>query len=148
MIFVTSDHGGFAAKEKLVAWLEQLDVPVQDLGPRRRQPQDDYPLWAAKLARSIKRHPGSQGIAVCRSGVGMALAANKFTGVRAVQGLSPHIARRSRLEENTNVLSLASDLQTLAEQKKIVSTWLKTTYKPVKRYVRRLREINRIEHGR
>lgn len=148
MVFLTSDHGGFAVKQKLVTWLTAHGIQVQDLGPTRLKPTDDYPVWASRLARSVKRHPGSRGIALCRSGVGMAVAANKFSGIRAAQVFSPLMAKASRRDEDANVLSLAADYHTVPELQKIIGVWLKTPYRPTKRFSRRLRELKRLEHGR
>lgn len=148
MVFLTSDHGGFVVKQKIERWLNARGIQVQDLGPTRLKPTDDYPVWASRLARAVKRHPGSHGIALCRSGVGMAIAANKFSGIRAAQAFSPAMAKASRRDEDANVLSLAADYHTLLELQKIIGAWLKTPYKPTKRFSRRLRELKRLEHGR
>lgn len=148
MMYFTSDHGGFAAKQKLATWLKQQGHPVHDLGPDTLKPTDDYPQWAARLALAIKRHPGSRGITLCRSGVGMAIAANKFSGIRAAQVFSPAMAKASRRDEDANILSLAADYQTLPEMKRIITAWLATPYRPNKRYRRRLRQLTQLEHGR
>ncbi|MBI5466797.1 MAG: RpiB/LacA/LacB family sugar-phosphate isomerase [Candidatus Kerfeldbacteria bacterium] len=148
MVYIAADHGGFTKKQLLVAWLRRSGQPVIDLGPARLTPTDDYPIWAARLARTIQQDRHAVGVVVCRSGVGMALVANKFEGVRAVQGWSSRVAQRSRRDEKTNVLSLASDFQSITEMKRIVRLWLKQPYRPIARYQRRLREISRIEHAR
>lgn len=147
MVFIVSDHGGFAAKQKLVEWLKTQGISVQDLGPARLKPTDDYPVWASRLARAVKRHPGSQGIALCRSGIGMAIAANKFSGIRAAQVFSPAMAQASRRDEDANVLSMAADYHSLPELQRIISAWLKTPFRPTKRFSRRLRELKRLEYG-
>lgn len=148
MVYLASDHGGYRKKELLGAWLRRRKIDFQDLGPDRRDGSDDYPIWAARLARVVQLDPGSRGILLCRSGVGMALVANKFKGIRAVHGHTAAIARQSRRDEDTNVLSLAADYQSNAQIRSIVRAWLGTDYRPTQRFQRRLRQIARIEHAR
>lgn len=146
-VFVAADHGGWFAKRRLTDWLRTRNIRVIDLGPERRQPRDDYPVWAARLADAVRHHPGSLGIAFCRSGVGMAIAANKRPGIRAVQGWSTRIAARSRTEEQTNILSLAADYHSEPEMRRIVMSWLGTEFKPIQRYRRRLGQLRRLERN-
>ncbi len=148
MIYIVSDHGGFDAKGHLTRWLLSHKVPVIDLGPEKPDPKDDYPVWAARLAKQVQKKKKSMGIALCRSGVGMAIVANKFDGIRAAQAHTPAMAAKSRQDEDTNVLSLAADYLSQREMRSIIRSWLTTKYKAKSRYQRRLREIQKIEHGR
>lgn len=148
MVYLVSDHGGFDAKGHLVRWLQSHKVPVVDLGPTKPVADDDYPVWAARLARQVQKTKKSMGIALCRSGVGMAIVANKFSGIRAAQAFTPSMASKTRKDEDSNVLSLAADYLSQRELRAIVRAWLTTKYKPVARYQRRLKEIRTIEHER
>ncbi len=148
MVYLVSDHGGFDAKGHLVRWLQSHKVPVVDLGPAKAVADDDYPVWAAKLAKQLQKSKKSVGIALCRSGVGMAMVANKFPGIRAAQAFTPSMAAQARKDEDSNVLSLAADYHSQRELRAIVRAWLTTKYKPNARYQRRLKEIRAVEHGR
>lgn len=148
MVFVTSDHGGYMLKQRLVPWLLKQGWLVVDLGPAKKRAQDDYPFWGARLGRRVAKDPNSFGIAVCRSGVGMVVAANKIPGVRAAQAWSVAMARSSRLDDHSNVLSLAADYQSWPAIQRIVRAWLTTAYRPTIRFERRLRELARLDHGR
>lgn len=148
MLYVVADHGGFTLKEKILAWLRQEKISVVDLGPERVMKNDDYPLAATRLAQAVQRSPQHRGIAICRTGVGMAMVSNKHQGIRAVQAITPAIAVRSRQDENTNVLSLAADYQTWPEVQSIIQQWLGASYRGKARHQRRLRQIKKIEHGR
>ncbi len=148
MVFVVADHGGFALKERLVAWLRVSGIPVRDLGPSKKVSGDDYPIYATQLSRQVRLSPQHRGIAICRSGVGMAIVANKHRGIRAVQAVTPAIVRQSRIDENTNVLSLAADFQSWSNITATVKQWLATPYHHQPRHARRLRAIRKIEHGR
>lgn len=148
MLYLTSDHGGFAMKQRLVAWLRQQKIPFTDLGPDRLQRDDDYPVYATRLAKKVSTSSANRGIAVCRSGVGMAIVANKHRKIRAVQALTPAIAKQSRRDENTNVLSLAADYQSWSAVVATTKEWLATPYQGQARHARRLKQIARLEHGR
>lgn len=148
MIYVVSDHGGFDAKGHLVRWLQSHHVPVVDLGPDKPVATDDYPVWAARLAKQVQKKKTSMGIALCRSGVGMAMVANKFSGIRAAQAFTPTMAAQARRDEDSNVLSLAADFHSQRELRAIVRSWLTTKFKSNVRYQRRLREVRALEHGR
>lgn len=148
MVYLVSDHGGYDAKAHLVRWLQGLKIPVVDLGPTSPKLEDDYPLWAAKLARQLQRSKRSYGVALCRSGIGMAMVANKFSGIRAAQAFSPSMAAQSRRDEDSNVLALAADYHSQRELRAIVRAWLSTKYKAETRFQRRLKEIRALEHAR
>ncbi len=148
VLILASDHGGWKLSRSLAAWLSAQGWEVRSLEPARPNQTDDYPIWAARAVRLVQRQPDSRAILSCRSGVGMALVANKFLGIRAVQGWSRAVARASRRDEDTNVLSLAADHLTLPKAKQIVQTWLRTDYSQQRRHTRRLHEIARIEHAR
>lgn len=127
-LFVSSDHAGFALREKLVRHLAtRPDLQVQDRGPSRPDPVD-YPDEAAKVARLVQETPGARGILVCGSGIGMSIAANKIPGVRAVDAWSIDSARLSRQHNDANVLCLGERLLSEEQAFAIVDTWLATAF--------------------
>lgn len=147
MLYLTADHGGWAKKKLLARWLMQRHINFVDLCPESPAPTDDYPLRVDVLVKYLQRRRSAQGVAICRSGVGMAITANKYPGIRAVQGWSIKVAKRSRQEENANVVTFAAEWQTLQEITRIFKTWYQTKYRSRLRYERRLRQITRVEHG-
>ena len=127
-IFVSSDHAGFALRQKLVQHLaSRQQLRVEDRGPSRPEPVD-YPDEAAKVARLVRQTPGARGILVCGSGIGMSIAANKIPGVRAVDAWSLDSARLSRQHNDANVLCLGERLLSEEEAFAIVDTWLTTPF--------------------
>ena len=127
-IFVSSDHAGFALREKVVRRLAaRTELRVEDRGPPSPDPVD-YPDEAAKVARLVRQTPGARGILVCGSGIGMSIAANKIPGVRAVDAWSVDAARLSRQHNDTNVLCLGERLLSEEEAFTIVDTWLATAF--------------------
>ncbi|HEY4185627.1 MAG TPA: ribose 5-phosphate isomerase B [Polyangia bacterium] len=126
-IFVSSDHAGFSLREKLVHRLLAQGLPIEDRGPSAPV-SVDYPDEAEKVSRLVRETAGARGILICGSGIGMAIAANKIHGVRAVDAWSVEAARLSRAHNDTNVLCLGERLLTEAEAFAIVETWLGTPF--------------------
>lgn len=126
-IIIGSDHAGFALKEEVVRHLTGKGFEVTDAGTGNTE-SVDYPDFGAAIAREISEGAFGRGILVCGSGVGMAIVANRFPGVRAVVALDEETARVSRLHNDSNVLALAgrrTDLQTAV---RIVDVWLETAF--------------------
>lgn len=147
MLFLGADHGGFQMKEQLKRVLAAQGIPFRDLGAVRYVREDDFPFIAVRVARAVAKSPAHRGVLLCRSGVGMALAANKVRGIRAVQAGSVAIAVRSRREEDTNVLALASDFLSFVAARLILRRWLREPFRPLERYQRRLQQLQRLDHG-
>jgi ribose 5-phosphate isomerase B len=143
-VFIASDHAGFEKKQQLASKLEQ-SYEVYDMGPYKLDPNDDYPLYAQKVAMAVKENPASMGVLVCHSGEGMAIAANKFDGIRAATAVSKQQATETRHDNDTNVLSLAASELSDKEAYEITKAWLDTPFSELERHKRRLEEISKIE---
>lgn len=146
MIYIGADHGGYKLKEHLKKFLAKQKREVADLGAKTLRAGDDYPDYAAKVAKEIARNPiNNFGILICRSGQGVCIVANKFRGVRAALVWNVAEAIASRNDDMTNVLCLPSDYinQKLAED--IVTNWLATPYSKDKRHMRRVKKISQLE---
>lgn len=146
MIYLGADHGGFELKEKLKSWLTQRSVRWHDMGAAYLDHDDDYPIFAAKVARAVgSGDPKDRGVLLCRSGGGMAIAANKFSGVRAVNCVDETMAAHGREHNDANVLVLSADFMPESRSYKVVDTFLKTPFSEHRRHVRRLAEIVEFE---
>ena len=154
-ILVGSDHAGFGLKEKLKAYLVELGHEVEDKGALEYNETDDYPDFIIPLAREISQRPNElKGVIFGGSGQGEAMAANKFSGVRAavyygprqsvVQEENMSIIRVSREHNDANVLSLGARFITEEEMKKAVKEWLDIPFVPIERHKRRLEKMSRI----
>lgn len=142
-IFLGADHRGFKLKEELKIWLLEQGEIVEDLGNSRLDPEDDFPDYAAAVAEPVSRGKG-QGIVICGSG-GMAIAANKFKNVRAVECWHELAAVHAKEHDDANVLMLPADFVTEEEGKKIVSAWIKAKALVDAKHQRRLNKIKQIE---
>jgi RpiB/LacA/LacB family sugar-phosphate isomerase len=146
MIYIGSDHGGFKLKQQLKKYLKSKKFEFVDLGPEKSVPGDDYPDYAALVAKKVSHNPVNDvGILLCRSGQGVCIVANKFKHVRAAVVWNVEEAKMSRIDDMANVLCLPSDYvsPTLAEA--ITYRWLMTPYSTDPRHMRRIKKISELE---
>lgn len=147
-IYIGSDHRGFKLKEHLKTFLQKLAYPVIDLGNAVYNEGDDYPKFAAEVARRVAQDLGEgRGIVICGSGVGVSIVANKVQGIRAALALTADVAHASRAEDDVNVLALAADFTPYEDAERIASVWLQTPFSLEERHRRRLDEIRTLELG-
>lgn len=146
MIYLASDHGGYKLKEHLKKFLLKQKFAFKDLGPAKFKDGDDYPDYGVKVAKQVAKNPVTNvGILICRSGQGMCIVANKFSGVRAALVWNTEEAIMSRNDDMTNVLCLPSDFISESVAKDIVNTWLTTSYSLDPRHMRRIKKITKLE---
>ena len=154
-ILVGSDHAGFGHKEKLIPYLKELGYEVEDKGAFEYNEEDDYPDFIIPLAREISKHPNDiKGIVFGASGQGEAMAANKFSDVRAavyygqgqcvVKEGEESIIKLSREHNNANILSIGARFTTEEEMKEAVKEWLDTPFANDERHKRRISKMDRI----
>ena len=138
---VATDHGGFEQKQRLLEHLQNRRVDVRDLGPDSYDPADDYPPYACRLAREVANGNVDCGILICKTGIGMSMAANRFHGVRAALVEIPEKARLAREHNASNILVTGGTDMTDQRLFDIVDTWLDTPYSGEERHTRRLQQI-------
>jgi ribose 5-phosphate isomerase B len=146
VIYFGADHRGFKLKETLKDFLHGQGYEVADLGAATYEQGDDYPDFAAAVAKKVSAEPeGDRGILICGSGIGMDVVANKFRGVRAAVAISADQIYSARHDDNANVLSLASDFISEEDAKKIAGVFVATPFSGEERHRRRLNKISQIE---
>lgn len=147
-VYVGSDHQGFELKHKLFAYLSQHGYDTEDVGNQTLDPNDDYPQFAQMAALKLLGDEDSEAkaILVCGGGQGMAIAANRFRGIRAAVVGDAHEAKMSRLDNDANVLALSAQQFERDEEVVygIVETWLNTKFSGAARHQRRIKEIDEI----
>ena len=121
-VAIAADHAGFDEKEKLKKTLDRMGVEYVDLGTTSTD-SVDYPDYAKKVGEAVATGMADQGLLVCGSGTGMAIAANKVPGVRAAVAWNPEIARLAREHNDANVLSLAARYTPPEQIDEIVKAW-------------------------
>ncbi len=142
-IIVGADHAGFALKEGLKGFLAEKGWDVFDAGTHSSEAVD-YPDYSRPVAENVSSGKVPKGILICGSGIGMAIAANRFPGVRGALCLDEETARLSRLHNDSNILILAGRKTDVETAKKIVETWLETGFEGG-RHAGRLDKIREIE---
>jgi ribose 5-phosphate isomerase B len=143
-IYVGSDHAGFRLKESMKRYLDSLGVSYEDLGAHRLNKSDDYPIYAAKVARKVS-HTHSMGILFCGSSQGVSIAANKIKGIRAVAVNSVKDAQLTRLHNDANILCLSGWNTSRATAEKIIKAFLFTLFSGEERHKRRIKQIAQLE---
>jgi ribose 5-phosphate isomerase B len=141
-ISIASDHAGYVEKEKLKPVLQDLGIEFHDLGTVSEE-SVDYPDYAASVAREVSRGEADQGLLVCGSGIGMAIAANKIPGVRAAVAWSEETARLARQHNDANVLSVGARITPFDEIEKMVRTFFTTPFDGG-RHAKRVEKINEL----
>jgi len=126
-IIIGADHAGFQLKEIIKSFLEEKGWVVSDIGTDS-EASVDYPDFGAVVEKSVSSGLFSRGILVCGSGVGMAIVANKFSGIRAAVCLDTETARLSRLHNDANVLIFAGRRTAPETARQIAEVWLETPF--------------------
>ena len=147
-IYLGTDHRGFKLKERIIRWLDGQDYEVEDVGATTYDENDDYPVYAEKLGSRVSSDTGSMGVLLCGSGAGAVAAVNKIRGIRASVGLSPEQVRAGRHDDDLNVLVIAADFTEEKEARKMIESFLKTSFDTTQqRYQRRINQIKELENG-
>ena len=148
-IFLGSDHNGFHMKEQVFAYLAKRGYDVEDVGDKALDPEDDFPQFAQLAALKVLGEEDSddpRAILLCGGGQGMAMAANRFRGVRASVIWDEYEAKMTRNDNDSNVLCLPSRVleKDEVEWKAIIDTWLSTPFADAPRYKRRNAQIDEV----
>ena len=144
-VSIGSDHRGYQVKAKLVQLLGELGHEVTDEGTHDDQ-SVDYPDFAAAVSQKVSCGDVDRGILVCGSGIGMAIVANKFAGVRAATCHDDLTAEMSRLHNDVNVLCLSADMLGERLIDRMVEIWLNTPFEGG-RHQRRIGKITALEQN-
>jgi len=146
-IGIAADHGGFESKEYLVGMLRGAGYEVVDFGDRQAKPDDDYPDFVVPLARAVARGEVDRGVAICGSGVGACIAANKVPGVRACLIHEMFSAHQGVEDDDMNVICLGGRVITNTLAWELVKTFLEARFSGAERHVRRVAKVARLEDG-
>jgi len=141
MIFLASDHAGYEAKLKVIKLLEKHKIEFKDLGTNTTD-SVDYPDYAKKLAQELEKNKKAVGILICRTGIGMSIAINRFGFVRGALCRSTKDAYFSRRHNDANVLVLSA-LTKSCKRKKIIKTFLNTEFEGG-RHERRVKKLSEL----
>ncbi len=144
-IALASDHGGFELKRDLYNWLKQNNYDVDDLGNEKYDSLDDFPDYAEIISKTIISGGAEKGILICGSGVGAAVAANKFKGIRASVCHDIYSAHQGVEHDAMNVLCLGARVIGIQLAKDLVAAFINAEYMNEERLNRRLDKIKKFE---
>jgi ribose 5-phosphate isomerase B len=144
-IGLAADHGGFELKQYLAELLRAAGHQVVDFGDQQSRPDDDYPDFVVPLARAVARGEVDRGVAICGSGVGACVAANKVPGVRACLIHESFSAHQGVEDDNLNLLCLGGLVVGHAAAWELVRTFLAARFSGAERHQRRLAKVAALE---
>lgn len=140
-IFIASDHAGFLLKEFLIKELVELDFLVSDLGCDSSEKSVDYPDYAQKLSKKITK-VSDFGILICGSGIGISIAANRFTHIRAALCHNIKSAKLARADNDANVICIGARFIKEKNAISLVKNFLNTEFEGG-RHERRVKKLSR-----
>ena len=144
-IGIAADHGGFELKEILQAYLLSLNYEVIDFGAFELNNEDDFPDFIIPLSNAVGSKQIERGVAVCGSGVGAAICANKIKGVRASLITDHFSAHQGVEDDDMNVICFGGRITGVAIAKELVIAFLESKFSAGEKYVRRLNKITKLE---
>jgi ribose 5-phosphate isomerase B len=142
---IATDHGGFGLKEELAAYLREAGHEVLDVGAHTLVPGDDYPDFVIPLAQAVASGKVKRGVAVCGSGVGASVCANKIQGIRAGLVQDHYSAHQGVEHDDMNILCIGGRVVGPAVAKDLVDAFLAAEFTGEERHVRRLQKVASIE---
>ena len=145
-VYIGADHNGFQLGRELLEYLKNAGYDVHDDGGAALDPDDDFPVFAARVVKDIlsSDDADARGILICGSGQGMCIAANRFKGIRALLGYDRESVRSARNDDDANILCLPASIFKQDSANALVETFLTTPFAAAPRFVRRLKEIDEI----
>ena len=126
-IYLASDHGGLSLKAEIKSYLEEHNIDCEDLGPEQGQ-SVDYPDYGAKAARALRDAPSAGAIIICGSGIGISIAANRHSWVRAALVHDVTTAKLCREHNNANILALGERVMGVNTALACVESFLETAF--------------------
>jgi len=127
IVYIGSDHAGFEAKSHIIDLVTNMGYSVIDKGTFSSE-SVDYPDFGVAVGKAVANDPGSSGIVICGTGIGISIAANKINSIRAALCTSPLHAEMARKHNNANILAMGARMTGLKEMDTIIKTWFSTDF--------------------
>jgi ribose 5-phosphate isomerase B len=144
-IGIATDHGGFSLKEELLSQLREAGHEVVDFGAHHLSKDDDYPDYVLPLAQAVAAGKVDRGVAICGSGVGASVCANKIRGIRAALIHDHFSARQGVEDDHMNILCMGGRTVGPAVAWDLVQTFLAAQFSQAQRHLRRLSKVVSLE---
>ncbi|MGH7243098.1 MAG: RpiB/LacA/LacB family sugar-phosphate isomerase [Phycisphaerales bacterium] len=141
IVGIAADHGGFELKRELTERLQKAGHTIRDFGDNSNSPQDDYPDYVIPLSRAVATGTVERGIAICGSGVGAAICANKVAGVRASLIHDHFSAKQGVEDDHMNVLCLGGRTTGVETAWDVAQAFLEAQFSSAERHLRRIAKV-------
>jgi len=138
---IATDHGGYGLKEELIVHLRDMGYEVEDFGAYELNPSDDYPDFVVPLAEAVAEGKVDRGVAICGSGVGASVCANKVRGIRAALIHDHFSAKQGVEDDHMNILCMGGRTVGPAVAWHLVQTFLAAEFSRAERHLRRLGKV-------
>lgn len=145
MIYLGSDHRGFELKQRLIKYLDSLDIEHTDLGYFEKNETDDYNTIAEDVAKRVRLDTHNQGILLCGSGIGVDIVANKHSLIRSALCFNVETAKSARQHESANIMCIPADYIQFDLAKEMLLAFIKTPFSFEERHVKRVNKIIMLE---
>ena len=143
MIAIASDHGGYDLKERVKKYLEEKNIPYQDMGCDSKA-SCDYPVFGHAAARAVADGTCEKGIVICTTGIGVSITANKVNGIRCALCSDPFCAEMTRRHNDANMLAIGAGFTGKNLAERMVEVFLSTDFEGG-RHERRVNKLNAIQ---
>lgn len=143
MIAIGSDHGGYGLKQRVIRYLEEKDIPYEDMGCYNED-SCDYPVFGHAVAKAVAEGKCEKGIVICTTGIGISISANKHPGIRCALCADSVSAKLTRLHNDANMLAMGAGIVGENLALEIVDVFLNTAFSGEERHMRRVRLIEEI----
>ena len=147
IIGIAADHGGFELKQKIISFLIENQYQTVDFGAKTLNDADDYPDYVIPLAQAVAVGEVFRGIAICGSGVGACVAANKVSGIRAALIGDYFSAHQGVEDDDMNLICLGGRVTGYASAEELVMAFLQAKFIGAERHIRRLKAIQNLENN-
>jgi ribose 5-phosphate isomerase B len=144
-IGIACDHGGFELKNILLVFLKEQGYEIKDYGAFELNNADDYPDFVIPLAKAVAAKEVNRGIAICGSGVGASVAANKIAGIRSALIHDHFSAHQGVEDDDMNLICLGGRVTAFAAAQELVMAFLNAKYIGAERHERRLKKVRELE---
>lgn len=145
-IGIAADHGGYDLKEVIRSFLTEAGHELTDFGATTLDNSDDYPDFVVPLARAVAGKQVDRGIAICGSGVGASIVANKVPGVRAALIHDHFSAHQGVEDDDMNLLCLGGRVLGVNAAQELILAFLKAQFTGAERHLRRLQKVHQLEN--
>src|SRR5215203_2898424 len=144
-IGIAADHGGLELKQIIHNYLASLNYEIIDYGAYKQNEEDDYPDYVIPLSKAVATKQIEKGIAICGSGVGAAICANKIKGVRASLITDCFSAHQGVEDDDMNLLCLGGRTTGFEVAKELAKIFLESSFSAGEKYIRRLNKVSSLE---